>query len=419
MTEFSHVFCEYFLELGFTDWWATLLNMLTLLLILGVFIFISDLLTRKILVQAFNRFAQRSSTQFDDFLVSHKTPRNLAHLVPLFLTITLFPVVFYDFPKFQAFFIIVLKVYGILLTIWIVRSVLRSLESYFKTLPRLRDKPIDSYIQVVMLFVWVIGIASILAALINLSFLKFFTTIGAASAILLLIFKDTILGFVASIQVAINDTLRIGDWITMDKYGADGDVIEINLSTVQVQNFDMTITNIPTYAIISESFKNWRGMQSSGGRRIKRSILIKSKSVHYLKDEEIENLKKIELISTYLSTKQKELLEYNTANNVDKTTLINGRNLTNLGVFRKYIQTYIERHSGINKEMTIMVRQLEPTSQGIPLEVYAFSSDKRWVNYEYIMSDIFDHVIAAITYFDLELFELTPTLFNMDKFDSK
>ncbi|TXE05647.1 mechanosensitive ion channel family protein [Gelidibacter salicanalis] len=416
MSEFSHIFCDYYLELGLTDWWATLLNMLTLFLILGVIIFISDLLTRKILVQAFNRFATRSSTQFDDFLVSHKAPRNLAHLVPLFLTIKLFPVVFYDFPKFQAFFIIVLKVYGILLTIWIVRSVLRSLESYFKTLPRLRDKPIDSYIQVVMLFVWVIGVASILAALINLSFLKFFTTIGAASAILLLIFKDTILGFVASIQVAINDTLRIGDWITMDKYGADGDVIEINLSTVQVQNFDMTITNIPTYAIISESFKNWRGMQSSGGRRIKRSILIKSKSVHYLKDDEIENLKKIELISAYLSTKQKELLEYNASNNVDKTTLINGRNLTNLGVFRKYIQTYIERHSGINKEMTIMVRQLEPTSQGIPLEVYAFSSDKRWVNYEYIMSDIFDHVIAAITYFDLELFELTPTLFNTDNF---
>lgn len=305
-----------------------------------------------------------------------------------------------------------LKVYGILLTIWIVRSVLRSLESYFKTLPRLRDKPIDSYIQVVMLFVWVIGAASILATIIDLSFLKFFTTIGAASAILLLIFKDTILGFVASIQVAINDTLRIGDWITMEKYGADGDVIEINLSTVQVQNFDMTITNIPTYAIISESFKNWRGMQSSGGRRIKRSILIKSKSVHYLTDDEIENLKKIELISAYLTTKQNELLDYNTSNKVDKSTLINGRNLTNLGVFRKYIQTYIERHSGINKDMTIMVRQLEPTAQGIPLEIYAFSSDKRWVNYEYIMSDIFDHVIAAISYFDLEMFELSPILFN-------
>ncbi|MBJ7882858.1 mechanosensitive ion channel domain-containing protein [Gelidibacter salicanalis] len=415
MPEYSHIFCDYFFDLGFTDEWATIFNMLTLLLILFVIIFVSDLLTRKILVQAFNRFAQRSTTQFDDFLVSHKAPRNIAHLVPLFITIKLFPIVFYDFPQFQSFILILLKVYGILLTIWIVRSVLRSLESFFKTLPRLRDKPIDSYIQVVMLFVWVIGIASCFAAIINLSFLKFFTTLGAASAVLLLIFKDTILGFVASIQVAINDTLRIGDWITMDKYGADGDVIEINLSTVQVQNFDMTITNIPTYAIISESFKNWRGMQSSGGRRIKRSILIKSKSIHYLTDPEIEDLKKIELITAYLTTKQKELIDYNTSNKVNKDTLINGRNLTNLGVFRKYVQTYIERHSGINKDMTIMVRQLEPTSQGIPLEIYAFSSDKRWVNYEYIMSDIFDHVLSAITYFDLELFELTPTIFNVNK----
>lgn len=415
MPEYSHVFCSYFFDLGFTDEWATVFNMLALLLILLVIIFVSDLLSRKILVQAFNKFAKRSTTQFDDFLVSHNAPRNIAHLVPLFLTIKLFPIVFYDFPQFQSFILILLKVYGILLTIWIVRSILRSLESFFKTLPRLRDKPIDSYIQVVMLFVWVIGIASCLAAIINLSFLKFFTTLGAASAVLLLIFKDTILGFVASIQVAINDTLRIGDWITMDKYGADGDVIEINLSTVQVQNFDMTITNIPTYAIISESFKNWRGMQSSGGRRIKRSILIKSKSIHYLTDPEIENLKKIELITAYLTTKQKELVDYNTSNNVNKETLINGRNLTNLGVFRKYVQTYIEGHSGINKDMTIMVRQLEPTSQGIPLEIYAFSSDKRWVNYEYIMSDIFDHVLSAITYFDLELFELTPTVFNVDK----
>lgn len=414
MSEYSHIFCNYFLNLGFTDQWATFLNMLALLLILLVIIFISDYMTRKILVEAFNRFAKRSKTQFDDFLVGHKAPRNIAHLVPLFITIKLFPIVFFDYPHFESFILMALKVYGILLTIWIVRSVLRSLESYFKTLPRLRDKPIDSYIQVVMLFVWVIGIASCLAAIINLSFLKFFTTLGAASAVLLLIFKDTILGFVASIQVAINDTLRIGDWITMEKYGADGDVIEINLSTVQVQNFDMTITNIPTYAIISESFKNWRGMQSSGGRRIKRSILIRSKSIHYLTDVEIEELKKIELITAYLTTKQTELLEYNTSNNVNKSTLINGRNLTNLGVFRKYVQTYIEGHSGINKDMTIMVRQLAPTSQGIPLEIYAFSSDKRWVNYEYIMSDIFDHILSAISYFDLELFELTPSLFPAD-----
>lgn len=412
---FNRYFYDYFCEFGFTDDWAKFFNMLTLLAILCIIIYVSDVLARIVLVKSFTKLASRSKTEFDDLLVSHKAPRNIAHLVPLFFTIKLFPLVFSDYPKIEAFLVVLLKLYGILLTIWILRSVLRTLESYFKTLPRLRDKPIDSYIQVVMLFVWIIGVASSLAVLIDLSFLKFFTTIGAASAVLLLIFKDTILGFVASIQVAINDSLRIGDWITMDKYGADGDVIEINLSTVQVQNFDKTITNIPTYAIISESFKNWRGMQSSGGRRIKRSILIRSRSIHFLTDDEIENLKKIQLITPYLETKQKELKAYNEKYKIDKTTLINGRNLTNLGVFRKYAQTYIENHSGINKDMIIIVRQLEPTSQGIPLEIYAFSSDKRWVNYEYIMSDIFDHILSAINYFDLELFELTPTIVEPSK----
>ena len=226
----------------------------------------------------------------------------------------------------------------------------------------------------------------------------------------MLIFKDTILGFVASIQIAINDTLRIGDWITMEKYGADGDVIEINLSTVQVQNFDMTITSIPTYALISDSFKNWRGMTSSGGRRIKRSILIKAKSIHYLSDESVEKLKSIQIISSYLEQRKKDIDSFNTTHHIDKSLLINGRNLTNLGVFRKYMQTYIENHSGINKDMFIMVRQLAPTAQGLPLEIYAFSSDKRWENYEYIMSDIFDHALASVPYFELEVFEFTPGL---------
>ncbi|MEM6517542.1 MAG: mechanosensitive ion channel domain-containing protein, partial [Bacteroidota bacterium] len=225
--------------------------------------------------------------------------------------------------------------------------------------------------------------------------------------IVLLIFKDTILGFVASIQVAINDSVRIGDWITMEKYGADGDVIEINLSTVQVQNFDMTITHIPTYALISDSFKNWRGMQSSGGRRIKRSILLTAKSIKYLTNEHIEKLKNIQLIEKYLQNIQQKIQKHNSEKGVDKTTLINGRNLTNVGVFRKYLQTYIENNSAVNKDMTIMVRQLAPTPQGVPLEIYCFSSDKRWKNYEFVMSDIFDHALAAVPYFDLEIFELT------------
>ena len=408
MIDYTHFFCDYFSELGLSDGMVKFLNMFTLLLILCVVIFISDFVSRKILVQAFTNFAKRSKTNFDDLLVSHRAPKNIAHLVPLFLTIKLFPGVFYDYPQFARFILVILKIYAVLLTIWILRSVLRTLESYFKTLPKLRDKPIDSYIQVVMLFVWITGFGLCFVLLTGVPLWTFFTTLGAASAILLIIFKDTILGFVASIQVSINDSVRIGDWITMDKYGADGDVIEINLATVQVQNFDMTITHIPTYALLSDSFKNWRGMQNSGGRRIKRSILIKAKSIHYLSDESIEKLKHIQSINEYLTQRDQDIKTYNKSNNADKSVLINGRNLTNFGVYRKYIQLYIENHPGINKDMTIMVRQLAPTSQGMPLEIYAFSNDKRWENYEYIMADIFDHIIAAVPYFELEIFELSP-----------
>ena len=257
-----------------------------------------------------------------------------------------------------------------------------------------------------MIFSWLGGIMSAIAILTGIEFIKFVTGLGAISAVIILVFKDTIMGFVASIQVSINDMVRIGDWITFEKYGADGDVIEINLATVKVQNFDKTITTIPTYALISDSFKNWRGMTNSEGRRIKRALYIKQTGVKYLTDVDVEKLKEIHLITAYLEGRQEDIKTYNNANNVNKNLLLNGRNLSNLGVFRKYIDTYLKQHSAVNKDMMIMARQLAPTTQGIPLEIYAFSSDKRWENYEYIMSDIFDHLIAALPYFDLEIFEL-------------
>jgi len=314
--------------------------------------------------------------------------------------------VFVDFEYLENLVEKGLQVFTILLVLWVARSLLNTLKDYFKTLPRLKDKPIDSYIQVFMIFAWVLGLLSAFAIITGIEFIKFITTIGAASAVIILVFKDTILGFVASIQVSINDMVRIGDWITFEKYGADGDVIEINLSTVKVQNFDKTITTIPTYALISDSFKNWRGMENSDGRRMKRALNIKLDSIHYLAKDEVDALKKINSIASYLESRQSDIDAYNTSNNINKELLLNGRNLTNIGVFRKYIETYIENHSGTNKEMMIMVRQLAPGTQGIPLEIYAFSSDKRWKNYEYIVADIFDHVIAAVPYFNLEIFEL-------------
>tara|TARA_R110002050_G_scaffold56512_3_gene127074 strand:+ start:23355 stop:24611 length:1257 start_codon:yes stop_codon:yes gene_type:complete len=413
---FEHLLYDYLVTTGMSHTSAKYLNMLVLLVLLLIIVFLVDFIIRKILVQLFTQFASRTKTNFDNLLVKNKAPRNIAHIIPLIVALELIPFVLVDFPYFENIAEKGLQVFAIILTLWIARSLLNTLKDYFKTLPSLKDKPIDSYIQVFMIFAWTVGILSAFAIITGIEFIKFITTIGAASAVIILVFKDTILGFVASIQVSINDMVRIGDWITFEKYGADGDVIEINLSTVKVQNFDKTITTIPTYALISDSFKNWRGMEDSDGRRIKRALHIKLDSIAYLSKNEVDTLKKITLISAYLETRQSDIEAYNTNHNINKELLLNGRNLTNIGVFRKYIETYIENHSGTNKEMMIMVRQLAPGTQGIPLEIYAFSSDKRWKNYEYIMADIFDHIIAAVPYFNLEIFELPS---NSSFIDSK
>jgi len=304
-----------------------------------------------------------------------------------------------------------IKILFVFLTLVVFRKFFKSTNDYLKTLPRFRDKPIDSYVQVFMIFAWAVGMFTIFAIVTETTVWKFFTALGAASAVILLLFKDSILGLVASIQVTINDMVRIGDWITFEKYGADGDVVEISLATVKVQNFDKTITTIPTYALISDSFKNWRGMQVSGGRRIKRSLIIKQKSIRFLTDSDIASLEKIQLVESYLKGRIEQIQAYNRENGINKELLINGRNLTNFGVFRKYVTNYLNSHSAINKGMTLMVRQLDPTTKGIPLEIYAFSADKRWENYEYVMADIFDHLLAAVPYFSLEIFEL-PTSFS-------
>ena len=316
------------------------------------------------------------------------------------------PYVFTDFPGLHVFFSKVTDIYLILLVVFILRSIVRTTKNYLRTTDRFYDKPLDSYAQVVIIFIWFFGLIFIFSELAGISIVKFLTTLGAASAILLLIFKDTILGFVASIQTSANDMVRIGDWITMEKYGADGDVVEINLATVKVRNFDYTITTIPTYALISDSFKNWRGMQESGGRRIKRSIFIKAASVKFLSAEDLEKYSSIQAVQQYINTRQKDINKFNKEQGYNKDlNIVNGRNQTNLGIFRKYCDLYLQNHSATNKDMLMMTRHLAPTAQGIPIEIYVFSSDKRWENYERIMADIFEHIIAAVPHFDLEIFE--------------
>lgn len=406
----SRLLYNYLLRTGMSQTLAACLNLMLLLVGILILVWLLDLVTWKILRIVSIRLAKKSKTNFDNFLVANKVPRYVAHSIPLLVLFELVPVAFVDFGYGGGIALKILQILFVVLTLYTVKSFFRSTKDYLKTKPKLRDKPLGSYIQVFMIFAWIVGILMIIAIVTGVEIWKFFTALGAGSAIILLIFKDSILGLVASIQVSINDMVRIGDWITFDKYGADGDVIEITLATVKVQNFDKTITTIPTYALISDSFKNWRGMQVSGGRRIKRALLISQKSIHFLSDEDVTELKRVQLIANYLDTRSSEINTHNIQQEADRTLPLNGRNLTNFGVFRKYITSYLENHSAVNKKMTLMVRQLEPTPQGIPLEIYAFSKDKRWENYEYVIADIFDHLLAALPYFKLEVFELPATL---------
>jgi miniconductance mechanosensitive channel len=348
--------------------------------------------------------AQRTKTKFDDLLVTNKTAKYIAYLGPLFFVYKSVPVILDKFEYWESVFGKLVGIYIVLLILWIIRTVFNSLRDYLKLIPRYSDKPIDSFIQVIMIVLWMFGITVIISKLFEINQSELLTILGAVSAVIILVFRDTILGFVASVQVAINDMVRIGDWITMDRYGADGDVIEINLATVKVRNFDNTTTTIPTYSLSSDSFQNWRGMLNSDGRRIKRHIIIKANSIRFLQDQELINLKKIDLLSTYIDTRKTEIDNYNLGHKIDKSIAINGRNMTNLGLFRKYITQYLQNYPGLNKEMIMLCRQLQPTPYGVPLEVYAFSKDKRFENYEYIQSDIFDHIIASVAYFDLEIF---------------
>jgi miniconductance mechanosensitive channel len=400
---------DIFKSFDFSDALASYLNLFINIVVLVIAAYILDYLFKKLFIIFLAIVAAKTKSSFDDFLVANKTAKYLAHLVPLLFIYKTVPVILKSFTYWEYVFEKGIKIYIIILSLWITRSIFNSLRDYLKQKPRFSDKPIDSYIQVIMLFLWLFGIISFVLILFDVSKTTLLTTFGSISAIIILIFRDTILGFVASISVSVNDMVRIGDWITMEKFGADGDVIEINLATVKVRNFDNTTTTIPTYSLISDSFKNWRGMLDSDGRRIKRHILIKANSVKFIQSDEIEKFKKIQQLTSYIEHRQADIDKFNSNNGIDKSVIVNGRNLTNLGLFRKYINQYILSHPGINKDMHLMVRHLQPTEKGIPLEIYCFSKDKTWLNYEHIMADIFDHIIASMPYFDLEVFESIST----------
>ena len=391
------------------DTLGLLMKIIIALLAIALVAFISDFITRKVVVSALVRFARKSKTQWDDFLIDRKVFHKLAHLVPAIVVYLLIPVALEDIaPVYVMAIQTITKAFMILIGLLSLGAFLDAANDVYLTLPVAVERPIKGYLQIAKIVAYFFGGIVIIALIIGKDPGNIVVGLGASAAVLMLIFKDTILGFVASIQLSANNMVKIGDWIEMPSRKADGTVMEITLATVKVQNWDRTITTIPTYALVSESFTNWRGMEQSDGRRFKRAVLINVSSVKFCSQPQLEKLKKIQILRNYIEEKEKELKSYNDQNNIEDTILVNGRRLTNLGVFRKYLELYLMSNSNVNTETTLMVRLLEPNEKGIPMEIYGFLKEKRWVFYESILGDIFDHMLAVIPEFELKMFQ-NPT----------
>ena len=399
---------DWLIGLGVEETSAMYLKLLILLFILFIFSYVTNLIVKKILIRSVRSVIKKTKNVWDDALVENKVFITLSHIAPAVVIYLTTPYIFEDFSGAIPYILRLVNAYISTVLIIVIINFLNTLKHYFENTKLFKDNPLDSYFQLVKIAIYIIGGIIILSFLLNKSPLYFFSALGAMTVVLLLIFKDTLMGFVASIQLSANDMIQIGDWVSMPKYGADGDVIEMNLTTIKIQNWDKTITTIPTYAFISESFKNWRGMSESGGRRIKRSLNIKISSIKFCTPEMLERYKKFQLIKDYIEEKSNKIEEYNKENKIDKSYLINGRHLTNIGIFRVYAEAYVKINPDINLNMTCMVRQLLPTEKGLPIEIYTFSNRQEWVTFEGIMSDMFDHLIAAVPEFELEVFQ-NPT----------
>lgn len=366
--------------------------------------FIANLIAKRILLKIVSGLAERTETDWDDIIVRRRVFHRLAHLAPA-VVIYLFAPVALEAEPLATWALKAAQIYMLLVGLLVLDALLNALSEIYDQFEVSRRIPITSYLQVVKLLFILAALITAVSLLIDKSPLLLLSGLGAMTAVLLLIFKDTILGLVAGIQIVANDLVRPGDWIEMSKYGADGDVEQITLNVVKVRNFDKTVTTIPTYALISDSFRNWRGMKESGGRRIKRAVSIDVNSIGFCPEEQLERLRRVDRLREFLDKRMQEIAEYNREAGVDASMPVNGRRLTNIGVFREYVKEYLQSHPKIHQGMTLIVRQLAPSGEGLPIEIYAFANDQRWPVYEAIQADIFDHLFAVLPQFGLRAFQ--------------
>jgi len=380
------------------------LSNMIMVVFIAVVSVLANFIAKRIVLRTILHIVNNHRFKWGHIIVEKKLFHKLSHLVPAII-------IYYSaslFPTYQALIEKAAMTYLIVVTITVLNALLNAFEAIYRSFEVSKIRPIKGYIQVAKIILFIIGGIIVISNLIGQNPLIILSGLGALSAVLMLVFKDSILGLVAGVQLSSNDMVRVGDWIEMPKYNADGDVIDITLNTVKVMNFDKTITMIPSYALISDSFRNWRGMQVSGGRRIKRSFYIDISSIRFCNEEMISEFQKIHYLTDYVTTKLNEIHAYNLEHEINTDSNVNGRQLTNVGVFREYIHQYLRNHPRINQNMTMIVRQLAPGDTGLPLEVYAFSNDTNWGVYESIQADIFDHIFAVAPTFGLRAFQ-NPT----------
>ncbi len=401
----NNILNEFISGLGLSEFYTLVVNkaiLIAVAILIGIMV---NLIAKKVFLSIITRIVRKTKTKWDDIFVERGVFTRLVNIVP---ALVLYFAVSYIFPTADAAESLIQRVilaYMITVVLFMLSSLISSINIIYSSYAISRNRPVKGYLQVVRVFVIMVGVVLIITTILNKSPLGFLSGIGALSAVIMLVFKDSILGLVASVQLTGNDMVRIGDWITVPDYGADGDVVDIKLQTVMIQNFDKTIVSVPIYSLISSSFKNWRGMSDSDGRRIKRHLSIDMNSIKFCSPEMIERFKKIDILGDYIAGKQQEIDEDNITKKANTSEMINGRRMTNLGVFRAYIEAYLRNHPKINKNMTFLVRQLQPTEEGIALELYVFSRDQNWAHYEGIQADIFDHLLATISYFDLAVYQ--------------